>query len=90
MILHALKDDQTTTRCFDPVIQDAELVANPKRCNLALDQLLRGLRQRLLNFTNTDDPKPILLQAPDYDLFCKEVRFARTAPAPCALVPGWS
>ena len=88
VVLHALEDDQAVAGGCDPVAVDPELRTDAEGGDLALDQALAGLRQRLLDFADADRERaPGRLAFFDQKL-AEKMRLSRSATAEGALVAG--
>ena len=88
VILHTAEDDQPVSWRFDLVVEQLEAAADAERGDLALDQPLRGLRQRPLRLSDTDRQRATLGLAGLDQQLAEEMRFTRTAAAVNPLVAG--
>src|SRR3974390_3456730 len=81
MILQALKDDKSVTRCSDFFVIDTKQIADIERLDLIFDQAFTRLCQRHLLFPNADGKRARLPQASLAHQAGEEMAFARTATA---------
>src|SRR5579863_4528081 len=86
VISHASEDDQAIARRGDAVAIDLETLRQAHRRNLAPDQPLGGLRQRLLRFADADGQRAALGFANFCQKLREEMRFPRTPAAEHGLV----
>jgi len=86
VVAHALEDDEAAARGRDPVAEDLEFGTNAERRDLALDQALARLRERLLHLADADREHAILAHAIIHQHLGEEMRLAGAAAAVCALI----
>jgi hypothetical protein len=86
VVLKPAENDQPVAGRLDLVIEQPETAADAERGDLALDQPLRGLRQRPLRLADTDRKRAALGLAGLDEEFAEEVRFTRAAASVNPLV----
>src|SRR5262245_53967111 len=84
--MHTLKNDQPVAWCLDAVAEHAEHVTDVVLLYLRLDQTLGAFLQGLLHLADADDERAFVYNAGLHREAGEEMRFARAAAAPCALV----
>ena len=81
MPVHSTENDQTVARRFDLVRKRLEPSTDAERGDLALDQPLRGLRQRPLRLADADRKYTALGLAGFDKKLTEEMRFAGASAA---------
>ena len=87
VVLHSPEDDEAVTGRRDAVAVEFEPTRKAELLDLAFDQPLGGLRQRLLRLADTHSGCPALGFAKLDQHLAEEMRFSRTAAAEHRLVP---
>ncbi len=83
-----VKNYDTIARRLNLVTRYSELRADTKRCNLAFNQALGTLRQRLLHFANTNHQHAALAQTVFDGQLGKKMRLARAPSTIGTLIAG--
>ena len=89
MVLHSLEDDDTPAGRLDLGGLDVEILADPQRLDLVLNQPLSRFLERLLDLAYADSPRAGMDQAVFNQALCEVVRLARPSPSMRALVSGF-
>lgn len=77
IVLKSTKDDQTVCGRLDLVAEELEAVTKTETCDLALDQALRGLRQRPLRLADANRERAAFGLAGFDEELAEEMRFIR-------------
>src|SRR5689334_2204007 len=87
-VLHTLEDDEATDGSFDAVVEDAELRADAKLCDLGFDKALARLAQSFLNLADAHRQRARSEQAALDQQLTEEVRLAAATTTPRTLKAG--